>query len=163
VPTAYLVVAGADSTAGIGAVQFGISFNWEVSAYNPVYWTNCGDLEFPHGSPSGDPWLSSGSGNQILWNTDTNCQRTTIGDEGVHAIVGAFNFRLYAGGEQFAITADSSLAVPAILIEDCSGGESQPAVPGGIVRYGAPGFNPCTDSVPTSSTTWGRIKGTYRQ
>jgi hypothetical protein len=126
------------------------------------YVTTWSYQQFPHDSLRGEPWPATGSGNRIRWNPDTDCRRETVGDEGVHAVLGAFYLYEWTPGDHFfAVTVDSTLLDIGILVTDCKGDESLLATPGGSVGSQTPGFNPCFAPAPVRATTWGRIKATY--
>lgn len=156
----YLVIVGADSTAGVSGLQFGITLDQEAWGWTSGNWTLCADMESPHASVGGAPWPQSGSGNRVTW---TGCERTTFGEDGVRAVVGAWFLSSYYGEYQgsFAVTPDSTLADPAFILIDCAQQESAIKTKGGVLSTMAgAGYNPCLadTTVSVTASTWGRLK-----
>ena len=122
--TVFLVLARTDSTAGVSGLQFGVSFPFPV--FSLFSFSSYGDEELPRDSKKGDPWPASGSANTVLWDPESNCQRTVVSsEEGARTIVGAFYLYSYTTDETgfFSITADSTLAAWAFttgLLSLCS-------------------------------------------
>lgn len=151
---AWLVVARADSGAGVSELSCGISSSGDTPPF--VVWFPCADAESPSGA-----WPDSGSGNRITWNSSTNCQRETIAGDGVYAEAGAFYIYAYGDGS-FAMTPNEAEGETAIVVTDCSGASSELSAPGGRIGFGnVEGYNPCADDVPVTQKTWGRIKQHY--
>jgi hypothetical protein len=166
----YLVVARAYPGPGIAGVSCGISYNATLGAGVDVLgWTLCADLEFRNAGPNGE-WPASEGGNRITWVPTTNCQRTVINPDGVHAIAGAFYVYAYSM-DTFLVTANKNLAGPyEFAVADCAasitylreGSLELPAAAACLV-LGAPGYNPCVGAttVPVDRTTWGKLKTKY--
>ena len=140
----YILVADADSAAGVAGASFGIVYG--PNLYTGA-WTLCGDLEFP-GGPSGVTWPHSGTGNLITWKADSNCQRTPAGEDsnhGVTAILGSLYVYAY-DSESFEITSRNYTLETSPEIGDCSAAKSEVALPGhaGRIGFGSnEGFDPC--------------------
>jgi hypothetical protein len=112
----YLVVGHGDPTAGIAGVSCRIQYDNVVGRGVDVFgWTLCADQEAVGAGAFGS-WPESGGSNTITWNPTTNCQRTEIGDEGVHAVMGAFY--VYAYGTDFLTI---SPVENNFAIKDCQG------------------------------------------
>ena len=151
---AWLVVARADSSAGVSGLSCGVTI--PTSPHVFVNWYLCADAETPAGS-----WPDAGTGNRITWNPSTNCQRETYHGDGVYAEAGAFYLYAY-GDAYFAITPNEAEGETAIVVTDCSGASSELSTPGGRIGFGnEEGYNPCADDVPVTQKTWGRIKQQY--
>ena len=146
----FLVVARGDSAAGVAHVSCGV---WYSNMF--ATWSLCADLQVTTGA-----WPNPGGGNVISWNSG-NCQRSTIGDEGVHAVAGFFYMYAY-GDALFEMTPNTAGGEPVIVVWDCS--DSQYVAPGASVGFGSvSGSNPCKDPVPVRATTWGGMKRAYRR
>ena len=148
----YLVVARGNAAAGIAGLSCGITYTANVAMYG---FQLCSDLQFPNGG-----WPADGGGNRITWAASSNCQETTIGAEGVHAIAGSFYVYAYGDGS-IEVTPNNNLVIPEFRVADCSAAESSVSIGGGRVGFGGvTGFNPCQlPPVPVEQTSWGRIKG----
>jgi len=169
----YLVVARGTVGLGIAGASCGVYYNSVVGQGADVYaWYLCADLEFTNG-PVGQPeWPASRGGNRITWVSDTNCQRTEAGTEGVHAVAGAFYVYAY-GNDKLAITPNNNLVSgPELAVANCAAATDYlPFLRAGFVTFSAGGAdlgcNPCTepdsecDPVPAEPTTWGQIKSKY--
>ncbi len=152
----YLVVANAQSTAGIAGLSCGITYDATGTSGVDIFgWTLCSDLEFPNMG-----WPAAGSGNRITWSAGTNCQRTEVGGEGVQAIAGAFYVYAYSS-DDLELTANTAITPDELQVADCATAVTN-VMEGGIVSFGLnSGCNPCIDEciiVPVESTTWGKIK-----
>ena len=112
----YLVVGHGDPTAGIAGVSCRIQYDNVVGRGVDVFgWTLCADQEAVGAGSYGD-WPESGGSNTITWNPTTNCQRTEIGDEGVHAVIGAFYVYAYSQAYLTISPVENNFA-----IKDCQG------------------------------------------
>lgn len=171
----YIVIT-TDDSAGISGASLGIVYNCKPGeGVDVLNWTECiSGLSFPSTSP---PWPESGSGNLVTWIIPDDCQNTFIGEDGIHAVVGAFS--LYAYNEdRFWITPNFTLERgPELTIATCERQEVQLPLeyPTGWISFGSRfGCNPCVqfcadhssppppcDDTPVAPTTWGRIKGLY--
>ena len=150
--TVYIIVAHGDSSAGVGGVSFGV----ELGPSTFAGFESCADMELPS-----EGWPASGTGNQLTWNVDTNCQRNS-GSDGVKAIIGAFFVFAYADSDYVKITSNNTVAQPKLSVTDCSGVESEILAPGGMLGFlSLLGFNPCLDSTPVEPSTWSKIKARY--
>jgi hypothetical protein len=161
----YLVVArGGDPGPGIAGASCGVAFDENIGMFG---WELCSDLHFPNGPDGGQDWPASGGGNRITWAPGTNCQRTSIGSDGVHAVAGAFYVYPYDAGSLW-ITENLNLrSGPEFRVADCSASETSLSLSrAGAVQFGAsdrPGCNPCVSdcSTPVEETTWGQLKNKY--
>ncbi len=144
----YLVVGHGDPTAGIAGVNCRILYENAGGYGVDVFgWTLCADQEAVGAGTFGN-WPESGGSNTITWNPTTNCQRTEIGDEGVHAVAGAFYV--------YAYTADYLTISPvesAFAIWDCRGGTTSSSYRAPGVLFSTSGYeygeNPCEHSFYT--------------
>jgi hypothetical protein len=164
----YLVVARAYPGPGIAGVSCGISYNATSGAGVDVLgWTLCADLEFTNSGLNGE-WPASGGGNRITWVSTTNCQRTVIDPDGVHAIAGVFYVYAYSE-DYFSLDLNQNLQFPEFAVADCSAqvtylsvSEPQPYGHAGCVGFGTLGWTPCYGGfIPTESMTWGKLKTKY--
>lgn len=166
----YLVVARAYPGPGIAGVSCGISYNATVGAGVDVLgWTLCADLEFTNSGLNGE-WPASGGGSRITWVSTTNCQRTVIDPDGVHAIAGAFYVYAYSM-DLFQVTANTNLAGPyELAVADCAAsvtylkeGDLHLRATNAWLGFGDIGYNPCVGAttIPVDRTTWGQLKTTY--
>lgn len=158
----FVVVARVDSLAGIGGVSFGICYDADVQVQS---WTFCASgLQFPS-----EGWPGPNSGIVLTWNTATDCQRTVLGNEGVHATAGYFRVMAESPG-YFFVTKHSGISSDAIVLYDCGGNRT--FLPyGGFASFGIlPSYNPCVFDVdgfptcrptPVVPETWGRLKALY--
>lgn len=137
----YLMVARGDPTAGVGGLSCGITYDWNNLI---LQWVFCGDLEFPSQS-----WPNPQSGNRMVWDFVDNCQRTVYGEEGVHAVAGAFYVYAYAPTQLEIIEHPELMGGPEFLVVDCSNQTSDVPYPGhaGMIGFGGlPGRLPCCTS-----------------
>jgi hypothetical protein len=176
----YLVVGKApDVVKGIAGMSCGILYDNAIGSGVDVFgWTLCADLEFTNGAASCPPdlppceWPISGGGNRITWVRTTNCQRTVIAPDGIHAIAGAFYLFAYSP-DAFQITPNNNLQIPELAVADCDASTTYLVDGMGGRRAGWVGFgfrsgcNPCSEGgpecwpVPVERSTWGAIKRTY--
>jgi hypothetical protein len=127
----YLLAARGNPTAGIAGLSFGISLD-ETELYGE--WHGCA---YDLGGPGGY---------KLFWSTN-NCQQTTVGSDGVHAI--AASFYAYA----YEPTAVGITPFPGELyaqVMDCAGQFND--VPGclGVVGFGFDGSDPARPVLPTT-------------
>ncbi len=169
----YLVLAMALEAPGIAGMSCGIQYDNATGSGVDVFgWTLCADLEFTNGAATCPPdlppceWPISGGGNRICWVMTTNCQRTVIRPDGVHAVAGAFYLYAY-GPDVFAITPNLNLPIPELGVADCKASttlydlRSNQSWLMGRVGFGTdPGYNPCW-VIPVQKTTWGKVKTQY--
>jgi hypothetical protein len=166
----YLVVARAYPGPGIAGVSCGISYNATVGAGVDVLgWTLCADLEFTNAGPNGE-WPASRGGSRINWVSTTNCQRTVINPDGVHAIAGAFYVYAYSM-DTFLVTANPNVAIPyELAVADCAAsvtylreGDLHLPAANAWLGFGDIGYDPCAGAtpIPVRRTTWGGIKTKY--
>jgi len=163
----YLVLAQGDST-GFSGATFGITYNGIQSQGVDLVgdWTLCASgLQFPS-----DGWPGADTGNICTFLVPEDCQDTVIGDDGVHAVLGAFYIYAYTE-DRFRIREHPKISQGNLATAQCSGKSTtyppeEYALRTGWVAFGSPsldpGHNPCTDEVPVEPTTWGRIKSQYR-
>jgi hypothetical protein len=152
----YLMAVSPDVTAGVAGLSCGIDY--EAAAFAGVdvfgYWI-CADAEVTGG------WPAAGTGNRITWDPVANCQRATVGAEGVHALAAVFYVYAYGGGV-FEVTGNPDTPDSAMVVIDCAGVEHPQLAPAARIGFGAPrGLNPCLAGVPVVPTTWSRIKQRY--
>lgn len=154
--SAVVLVANYHDSLGVAGTQFGIDFTDSTGVGVDVTgWTRCADLEFPE---NGWPF-SAPSGNTITWESSNNCQ---TGVEPI--VVGVFSLTVYSP--------DLLAIVPRPVdgkakVADCPGAENDitgltPSRLGFIAFQSGEGYNPCAVTVPVEPTTWGGIKGLYR-
>lgn len=168
----YVVIARADSS-GVSGASFGILYDDEPGSGVDVFsWTSCiSGLEFLSDDPV---WPASGSGARLTWLLPDDCQDQVIGEDGVHAVVGAFYVRAYSTGF-FDITPNRTLDSGAELaIANCLGEEAQfdttywsYANQTSCAGFGAwGGCNVCVFGFcfidPVEPSTWGQLKNRYR-
>jgi hypothetical protein len=144
----YLVVLDADSSLGVGAATFGISYAGAPQSGVDVFsWSSCTDLEF-RGGAAGIAWPDSGSGNLVLWDRTTTCQRTPAAgdlDGGVTAVIGVLYVYAYSD-DVFAITRRTYAEHPDFNVCDCRPSLTSLPYPqaSGTVGFGnLSGSNPC--------------------
>jgi hypothetical protein len=147
----YLLVTGADSSAGIAGVSCGIDYRQEPGEGVDVFaWTLCGSNEIRGQGPNG-MWPNAGGGNMILWQPPRHCQRRPVPgfeNQGVHAIAGAFYLYAYSA-DTLRVTANETRAdLERFSVADCVAIETelQDAVMGEahfISEEGTKGCNPC--------------------
>jgi hypothetical protein len=176
---AWLMIANADSSAGIAGVSCGI--DWAMLHGAPgasmlLSWNRCADLEFPSGA-----WPAPGGGNRITWAPQTNCQRQQPSGGRVTACVGFFYLQAYYNyiidNAYVRVTLNYNVPVPELAVADCAAIETQlPETAAGWAGINAtggcpspdcmvPGCNPyngpCQPPVPVRETSWGRIKNQF--
>ena len=152
----YLMAVSPDVTAGVAGLSCGIDYEAAEFAGVDVfgYWI-CADAEVTGG------WPAAGTGNRITWDPVTNCQRATVGAEGVHALAAVFYVYAYGDGV-FEVTGNPDTPDSEMVVIDCVGVEHPQLAPAAQVGFGAsPGLNPCLADVPVVPTTWSRIKQRY--
>jgi len=150
----YLVVARGDSAVGIGGVSCGIDYNPEPGQGVDVStWTLCTQgLEFPNAGPFGR-WPEAQGGTRITWDESLNCQKRTIGEDGVHATVGFFYVYVY-GPDTLRVVPNGNLeSGPELAVGDCEAQVSfLPHEAAGSVVFSGNGTergcNPCLDPCP---------------
>lgn len=170
---AYLLAGDADATAGLSAIECGVDYDGTPHRGVDVFsWTSCVGTEVQHSGPNG-PWPTPGSGNLVIWDVSTSCQRREPGGPGTGVVATAGYFYMAA------YDSDQLKVVPSpprgqALVLDCAvnayivGGAGFPPTgtshlgfasfsPGGATA----GFNPCGANVPVRVTTWSAIKGLY--
>ncbi len=144
----YLVVVRGASFSGIAGLSCGIEYD-DVpgSGLDLCGWTLCADLEFANAGSRGE-WPHAGGGTRIVWVRDTNCQRTVIGTDGVHAVAGVFYAYAYSA-DALAVTPNNNLdSGPELAVADCAAATDLLGLwSGGKVTFSAgavvPGINPC--------------------
>jgi len=161
----YLVIAQADTPSfagGVAGITAGIEYDGRKNhGLDVLGWTVCADgLDNPNSGPGGE-WPASGGGDVITW---LNCQETRIGNDGIHAVVGAF--RVYAYSQDLLrITPNRNLQVgPQCLLANCYAQEVKvdTTTALGSVGFGTPGRNPCIPGdLPIVPATWGSLKARY--
>lgn len=119
----YIIIADGDSAAGLAGAEFGISYKGNTQqGVDVLGWYLCADAEF--GSPtSAPPWPEDGSGNVIIWNRITNCQKTpAVGDldAGVTAILGSLVVYAYSK-DNLKITKRPGISPSIVSVAGCSG------------------------------------------
>jgi hypothetical protein len=163
----YVVIAQADPAdtaealaAGTKGIALGISYNGASAAGVDVSgWTSCADLEF------GNDWPNAGGGNVLTW---VECQTHAVAPDGVHVVVGAFSIYAYSA-DQFSITQNLKLGVPALQVADCSGAQWDVSLANAAkVSFDSanPGCNPCLGPcipIAVEPATWGKIKNLYNR
>ena len=117
-------------------------------------------FEGPHGG-----WPAAGSGNPMLWNSATRCQRHEPGGSGtgVNGIIGYFYLAAY---DPDTLGVKVSPATGKAVVFDCAGAadeiQAQVPVPLGYAVFSQSGsilgYSPCTTTVSVQRTTWSRIK-----
>ncbi len=137
----YLVVGHGDPARGIGCVKCILSHSQDVGVYS---WDLCADHEML-GDSGGGEWPDAGGTNTITWTLPGDCQRQTVGDEGVHAVVGAFYVYAYSEGTM------SVYFPPGNCVLDCNGGGVANSLGSASVDFGGyplegPRRNPCLDN-----------------
>jgi hypothetical protein len=157
----YLVVGRGNTIPGIAGLSCGIEYSPTVGMFG---WTLCADLEFTNSGANGF-WPASAGGNRITWVNDTNCQRTEIAPDKVHAFAGVFYVYAYGNGT-LAVTPNNNLGSgPELAVADCSAATTLLPMDGsraGVVGFGtATGYSPCAAIVPVEPTTWGSLKSKF--
>ena len=165
----YLVVARAYPGPGIAGVSCGISYNATVGVGVDVLdWTLCADLDFRSAGDHGE-WPASGGGDRITWVSTTNCQRTVIDPDGVHAIAGAFYVSAYSSDALQVTYNNNILSGPEYAVADCAANVTYLQYdwefdPPGSIGFGESGnWSPCKykTTIPVDRTTWGQLKTKY--
>ena len=163
----YLVVVRGDEGPGISGLSCGLQYDPQPSSGVDMFgYTLCADSESPSAGPNG-MWPEPGGGNRISWNPDTNCQRTVISPDGVHAVACSFYVHAYSP-DLFVIDYDRTRSpVPEMTITDCAGaitpyGNACLKGPG-FIGFGQPGCTPCEGGpcwicTETQPETWGTLK-----
>jgi len=150
---------GPGAPGGIGGVQFGIAYDFDVA---PSGWTLCsGGSEIQQDNLEGT-WPESGTGNAITFGG--GCKLVTENSDGVTR-VGFFNVTATTGTAWFvpdprtgvAEAADCDTS-PTILCKALYSSTADAVIDGGG------GFSACGISCtnPTRTSTWGDLKGLYR-
>ncbi len=136
--SAYLVVARGRAVPGVAGVSCGLYYDGTPRQGVDVFgWTLCGDLDFPNRG-----WPDAFSGNSVTWTTNNHCQRSEIGDEGVHAIAGELYVYAY-GNDLLQITPNAPLGL--LEVADCKARVTPLRHDAaGAIGFGGPGYNPCT-------------------
>lgn len=165
---AYLLMVGADTTAGVSGVGFGIRYGEGLEIDG---WSSCvSGLEIPS-QPAYTPWPMSCSGLIVTWLLPGDCQRTVLpGQEsfGIVAVIGALHV-------QAVSTARLELGLnPNGIFQwtDCTGRTRPLETCVGWAGFGneygtcnwdsfCHGNIPYCAQVPTLPTTWGRMKSFY--
>jgi hypothetical protein len=150
---AFLIVAKADSLAGIAGLSCGVlTSNIAIDA-----WLLCADAQSPSAG-----WPQTGGGNRITWDGDLNCQRGVVSPDGVHALAGVFAIYAYSGDGFLEMTPNYAASESDLLVTDCGSSVSTLQTAGARIGSGTTaGINPCADDVPVTQRTWGRIKQQY--
>ena len=144
----YLVIARGDPEAGVS----GISYAFDISTLAAVEdFILCADSR-----------IGSQSGAVISWDPGASCQRSVIGQDGVHAVAGVFVVGT-VGPSFMGIFPNQETEPKTLAVIGCDG-SSVEATGAGFVTFGPltdDGFNPCASMVPTRATTWGRMKSFF--
>ena len=160
----YLVVARADTpsfSGGVAGITAGLEYDGRRGhGVDVLKWTVCADgLDNPNSGPGGE-WPASGGGDVITW---LNCQESRIGQDGIHAVVGAFTVYAYSA-DHLRITPNRNLQVgPTLLLANCfmqEVGVSDTTQDLANAGFGTTGFNPC-GLTPIAPISWGRLKTKY--
>lgn len=162
-------VTDGTASSGVGGVQFGIEYNGVPGSGVDIFdFTVCGLLQMPTAG-----WPRPGSGNRILWDGVTRCQRAEPDGPGtgVTAAAGYFYLAAYTPDELSITTYPQDGTVQ---VFDCLGagsvvvadGQLKAPWPLGRAAFSAdglsPGYNPCGGGTPVERTTWSRVKALYR-
>ena len=140
----YLVLAHGHPGTGLAGFDCRVRYTADIGkGVDVLGWTLCADFESPQSGPNGE-WPQSASSNTLSWGPAIDCQRTVIGEEGVHAIGGAFYLYAYSP-DTFLIDPPSG----SFAVRDCLGADSQIHQWGPTVvftsRGDIAGYNPCPD------------------
>jgi len=144
----YLVVADADSSAGVAGAAFGIDYNGTPGVGMDTFsWILCADAEYS-GGPQGVSWPASGSGNLIVWDQTVHCQKTgasgdTHGD--VTAVLGSIYVYAYSN-DLFSLVPRSYVPAPDLSVGTCAPVEVPLNFPSGVGKVGfgtSQGVDPC--------------------
>lgn len=173
-PATYLIgllVMDADPTAGVAAAELGIRYASVTGTGVDVFsWQLCGDTEATVTGANG-PWPAAGSGNVILWNQSTHCQRFVPAGGGTAVALAGYLYCAAYSPDLLEVTPSpySGLALVAdcaAVIDTVEGGfvHRDPSHLG-AVRFSAggqaAGYNPCGLVTPVTATTWSALKGGY--
>jgi hypothetical protein len=163
----YLIVVRAKPEPGIAGVSCGIDYDGRPGqGVDVLGYQLCADLEFPSAGLNGE-WPADDGGDRITWVSTTNCQRTVIDPDGVHAVACAFYVYAY-GPDFFGVTPNWNVAQSGeLVVADCRASMT-PVYQGtkddcaGVV-FGGLGCNPCLGCWCTEvrPTTWGRVKRSF--
>jgi hypothetical protein len=141
---AYFLVADGDSSVGLAGAVFGITYNAGTgSGVDAFGWQLCADKEF-----TGNDWPEPGSGNLIVWNSETNCQTSAAAgdsDGGITAVLGALYVYAY-GADTLLVTPRDYVPQEDFGVADCEATESLLPYPdnGGRATFGVSGGkDPC--------------------
>jgi hypothetical protein len=175
--TVYVVV-GKAGPEGITGVSFGVHYtNWDtgIKSSFPPQFQYCADgIPFANNDGINGDFPKQNGGVRVTWNTVNGCPAATqqvIGNDGAHAVVGAFYVYAYAP-DQIKITGNNNLQgnVPELAVANCSGATIDlyqvwgPAIYlqlcGRVDLGGGTGYNPCLIT-PIGNSTWGKIKTKY--
>jgi hypothetical protein len=144
----YLVVVDADSAAGLAGAVFGIDYNGTAGAGMDTFsWILCADAEYS-GGPQGVSWPASGSGNVIVWDKDTHCQKAPASGDanyGVTAVLGAIYVYAYSA-DLFSIEPRGYANTPDLSVGTCTTQEVSLNFPSGVGKVGfgtTQGVDPC--------------------
>jgi hypothetical protein len=146
---AYLLVTQASADAGISILSYGIDFDERSGRGIDVFgWKTCADQEV-----GAMDWPKNGGGHRVMWTPQTNCQRTEVGTDGVHAVAGVFYVFAY---ETDILTLTPHPTIGRLSVTDCAGLATQlPYYAGGTARFRSGsarpgrGWNPCLDPPPS--------------
>jgi hypothetical protein len=160
----YLVIAEVD-TGGVSGATFGIDYpaSNQTSGISVFGWTLCTTgLEFP-----GDGWPQPATGNIVTWLTPNQCAQQFIGQDGIHAVAGAFYVYAYGDGVFSVREHPQVQSSQRLVVTNCNGvatvfqpGDTWRLGKIGFGSAGTQGFTPCS-MVPVRPTTWGRLKSHY--
>jgi hypothetical protein len=172
----YVVVAGAGND-GLAAASFGVNYSGSNGAgIDPrfILWTPCADgLAFPNNDGVHGDFPQPGGGLRITWNAPSSCQFESIVPYGVHAVIGVFYVYAYSD-DVFRLTPNNNLQTGhEAAVANCAGIETNlfDVFPVwyvenwtmGRVGFGAQsGYTPCPRPLPVVTTTWGKMKSTYK-
>lgn len=140
----YIVVARADSAAGIMGLSMGIDYNPADIFMGGFSGTN-GSLSWTNAGPNGD-WPAAGSGLTLTWGL-SNCQGTVIDPDGLHVVAGFFSNMYAYDGAVLQVTDNNNLLIDKELrVVDCALTESilSPQAKGSLGFGSAAGSNPCS-------------------
>jgi hypothetical protein len=171
----YLVIGRAGSE-GVAAASFGVDYGGSAgSGVDPqfVSWTPCADgLAFPNNDGTHGDFPQPGGGLRITWDPYTSCQTEIIGALGVHAVVGVFYVYAYSDDVLYITTNNNLESAAELAVANCTGAETVLSTlwPSNVLPYmmGSIGFGtkygrtPCIGPDLARSTTWGRMKSTYK-
>ena len=160
----YLFILDGSSQAGVSGAAFGIAYDEVPNSGVDVFgWTGCSDLAFPYGPP-GTNWPDSGSGNLLIWDRESNCQRSPAAgdDDGdVTVCLGAFYVFAYSP-DTFQITPRTYVPSPDFDVTDCNAEASHLPYPeqAGLVGFGSnEGYDPCSAMQSSNDSNGGGNPG----